>query len=192
MVEIRTAERSELEHAVDCIVAAFITDPIARFAWPRPGDHLRHMPAATRAFAAASFEHEAACISTDFCGAAIWLPPGVDPDNEAIERVLRATAEPKHLDDLLATFEKLAEWHPEEPHWFLPLIGVEPHAQGRGLGAALMRHAVERCDRDGLIGYLESSNPRNITLYERHGFARMGEVQVGDGPVVTPMLRQPR
>jgi ribosomal protein S18 acetylase RimI-like enzyme len=62
----------------------------------------------------------------------------------------------------------------------------------RGLGGALMRYAIERCDADKMLAYLESSNPRNIPLYERHGFEVMGEIKVGAGPTVTPMLRRPR
>jgi ribosomal protein S18 acetylase RimI-like enzyme len=101
-----------------------------------------------------------------------------------------ARAKPEHLDDLLATFEKMEQGHPEEPHWYLPLIGVEPNAQANGLGAELMRHAVTRCDQKGALAYLESSNPRNISLYLRHGFAVMGEIRIGAAPVVTPMLRR--
>ncbi len=139
----------------------------------------------------ASFEHSTAYVAQDFCGAALWLPPGVHPDSEALEEVFRETARPEHLDDLLATFEKMDQWHPEELHWYLPLVGVEPNAQGKGLGGALMRHAVARCDSDGAVAYLESSNERNIPLYERHGFEVMGKIQVGAGPLVTPMLRVP-
>jgi ribosomal protein S18 acetylase RimI-like enzyme len=190
--EIRSATRDEMPQTVACIIAAFITDPIARFAAPSPHDYLRAMPEATRAFAGGSFEHGAAYVSVDFCGAALWLPPGVHPDGEALERVFRDSAKPEHLDDLLATFERMGESHPDEPHWYLPMIGVEPNAQNRGLGRALMQHAVARCDREGMLAYLESSNPRNITLYERHGFEVMGQIQVGAAPVVTPMLRQPR
>ena len=47
-------------------------------------------------------------------------------------------------------------------------------------------------DRDGLPAYLESSNPANISLYERHGFEVMGRIRVADSPVMTPMLRRPR
>jgi GNAT superfamily N-acetyltransferase len=150
------------------------------------------MPRAGREFAGKSFEHGTAYVSGDLCGVALWLPPGVHPNEDALEAVFRDTAIPEHLDDLLATFEKMDEWHPEEPHWYLPLIGVEPNAQGRGLGGALMRHALARCDRDGEIAYLESSNPRNISLYERYGFEVMGTIQVGAAPLVTPMLRRPR
>ncbi len=189
---IRSAASNEISEATACIVAAFITDPLARFAWPSPHEHLHAMPLATREFAGGSFEHGTAYVTGDFCGAALWLPPGVHPNSEALETVFRDTAKPEHLDDLLATFEKMDEWHPEEPHWYLPLVGVEPNAQGNGFGGALMRHAVARCDREGALAYLESSNPRNISLYERHGFEVMGEIQVGVGPLVTPMLRHPR
>ncbi len=173
-VEIRSATLAEMPQTVSAIVAAFITDPIARFAWPSPHDHLNGMARAARAMGGASFEHLTAYVAPEFCGAALWLPPGVHPNGEALEAVFRETARPEHLDDLLATFEKMDQWHPEEPHWYLPLIGVEPNAQGSGLGVALMRYAVARCDQAGALAYLESSNPRNISLYERHGFEVMG------------------
>jgi ribosomal protein S18 acetylase RimI-like enzyme len=190
--EVRSATREEIAQAVASIVAAFITDPVARFVWPSPHDYLRAMPTATREFAGQSFEHETAYVSTDFCGAALWLPPGVHPDGEALERVFRDTAKRERLDDVLATFESMGQSHPKEPHWYLPMIGVEPNSQNKGLGWALMRHAVARCDREGMLAYLESSNPRNIVLYERHGFEVKGKIQVGNAPVVTPMVRHPR
>ncbi len=191
-IEIRSAAVAEMPQAVATIVAAFITDPIARFAWLSPHDHLRGMPLATRELAGGSFEHGTAFVSSDFRGAALWLPPGAHPNTEALEQVFRDTAGAAHLDDLLGTFEKMDQWHPEEPHWYLPLVGVEPNAQGSGIGGALMRHAEARCDQEKALAYLESSNPRNISLYERHGFEVMGQIQVGAGPLVTPMLRQPR
>ncbi len=191
-VEIRSATPEEAPKAVATIVAAFITDPVARFAWPSPHEYVDCMAVLTREFGGGSFERGSAYVSADFCGAALWLPPGVHPNGEALEKVFRDTAKPEHLDDLLLTFEKMGQWHPEEPHWYLPLIGVEPNAQGTGLGGALMRHAVSRCNEAGALAYLESSNPRNISLYERHGFEVMGQIRAGACPVVTPMLRKPR
>lgn len=190
--EVRSATSDESTQAIAAIVAAFITDPLARFAWPSPHDHLRASPRAAREFGGGSFEHGTAYVSADFCGTALWLPPGVHPNGEALERVFRETAKPEHLDDLLTTFEQMDQWHPEEPHWYLTMIGVEPNAQGKGLGAELMRHAVAHCDRDGTLAYLESSNRRNISLYMRHGFEPIGEIRAGAAPLVTPMLRRPR
>jgi hypothetical protein len=38
----------------------------------------------------------------------------------------------------------------------------------------------------------ESSNPRNMTLYRRHGFDQTGEIPLPDGPSLYPMWRAPR
>lgn len=189
---MRSATSDDMPHAIAAIVAAFLTDPMARFAWPAPYDYLRAMPLAAREFAGASFEHGTAYVSADFSGSALWLPPGVQPNGEALEKVFRDTAKPEHLDDLLASFEKMGQSHPEEAHWYLPMIGVEPNAQGRGIGMELMRRAVIRCDQDRALAYLETSNPRNVALYSRFGFAVMGEFQIGVAPVVIPMHRRPQ
>ncbi len=191
-LEIRSATPDEMPRVVSTIVAAFIADPPARFAWPSAHDYLLAMPLATREFAGACFEHGTAYVSPDFSGAALWLPPGVEPGGERLEKMFRDTAEPANLDDLLATFARMAQCHPSEAHWYLPQIGVDPSAQGRGIGAALMRHALARCDREQTSAYLEASKPDNIPFYEQHGFEVIDEIQVGGAPPVTPMLRRPR
>jgi ribosomal protein S18 acetylase RimI-like enzyme len=190
--EIRSATTEEVPRAVAAIVAAFLTDPPARFAWPSPHDYLQAMPLATRAFAGSSFKHGTAYVTADLCGAALWLPPGVEPNGEVLGKMFRDTAKREHLDDLLATFEKMEKSHPREAHWYLPQIGVDPNAQGKGLGAALMRHALARCDQERALAYLEASKPQNVPFYQRHGFEVIGEIQVGAAPPVTPMLRRPR
>jgi ribosomal protein S18 acetylase RimI-like enzyme len=86
----------------------------------------------------------------------------------------------------------MGEFHITEPHWYLPLIGVDPAQQGRGYGSALLRHALAACDSAGLPAYLESSNPRNVPLYERHGFEIIGVIQSGSSPEMPAMLRKPR
>lgn len=191
-IEIRSATSDEIPRAVAAIVAAFLTDPPARFAWPSPHDYLLAMPVATGEFAGSSFQHGTAYVSVDFCGAALWLPPGVEPNGQALAKVFHDTAKPEHMGDLLATFEKMEEAHPREAHWYLPQIGVDPNAQGKGIGAALMRHALARCDEERSLAYLEASKPQNIPFYRRHGFEVIGEIQVGSAPLVTPMLRKPR
>jgi GNAT superfamily N-acetyltransferase len=189
---VRSATFDERPQAVATIVAAFIADPVARFAWPTAHAYLEAMPLATRAFSGGSFEHGTAYVSPGFRGAALWLPPGASPDGEAMEKIFRDTAEPRHMDDLMATFGKMEQCHPRQAHWYLAQIGVEPNAQGEGLGAQLMRHAVARCDRETALAYLETGNRRNIPFYERFGFEGMGEIQVGAAPALTPMLRRPR
>ena len=56
----------------------------------------------------------------------------------------------------------MSSYHPSEPHWYLPLIGVDPALHGKGYGSALMEYALIQCDRDQKVAYLESSNPKKI------------------------------
>jgi ribosomal protein S18 acetylase RimI-like enzyme len=189
--EIRVAGPGDAPQAISTIVAAFITDPFARFVWPSAHAYLRSCPDFVREFAGGSFEHDSAYVSADFCGAALWLPPDVHPNGDALEKIVRDTTPPGHLNDALVVLEQMDQSHPHEPHWYLPVIGVEPNARGRGVGGMLMGRAVARCDEEGLPAYLESTNPQNISLYERHGFEIIREIRVGAFPVVTPMLRRP-
>lgn len=121
----------------------------------------------------------------------MWLPPGVESDVAEMMRIIDEIAN-EQTPDLLSVLEQMSGFHPREACWYLPLIGVDPAWQERGFGAQLMRHATTRCDAEGTVAYLESSNPRNISLYLRHGFEVMGTIQVGGSPVVTPMIRHPR
>jgi GNAT superfamily N-acetyltransferase len=130
------------------------------------------------------------CMETET--ALLWLPPGVHPDDDAILSLIRESVPEQRRDDMFPIFELMGSYHPDEPHWHLPLIGVEPTQQRKGYGSALLKHALRICDKDGVSAYLESSNPENIPLYRRHGFEVLGTIQVGSSPPVTPMLRRPR
>ncbi len=122
----------------------------------------------------------------------MWLPPGVEPDSERLGELIAGSAPKAILSDLMSVMEQMGSSHPEERHWYLPLIGVDPAMHGRGIGSALLTHALRRADADGVPAYLESSNPRNIDLYQRHGFEILRTIQVGSSPPVVPMLRRPR
>ncbi|MGZ9111899.1 MAG: GNAT family N-acetyltransferase, partial [Rhodoplanes sp.] len=37
-----------------------------------------------------------------------------------------------------------------------------------------------------------STNPRNMSLYLRHGFEALGTIRIGSSPPLVPMLRRPR
>jgi ribosomal protein S18 acetylase RimI-like enzyme len=185
------AATSEREPAVvDVLTLAFAQDPMARWAWPDAHVYLKVWPLAVRAFGGNAVRSGSADVLENGGGAALWLPPGVEPDGERLIGLIQEHSPPARLPALMAMFEQMGHYHPDEPHWYLPIIGVDPARQGMGLGSALMRHALARSDRDGLPAYLESSNPRNISLYERHGFERLGVIQSGESPEVVPMLRR--
>jgi GNAT superfamily N-acetyltransferase len=140
----------------------------------------------------AALNHESAHVVGDFMGAALWVPPGAHTDEEAMGKIFEKHIEQPRLGEVYALFEKMAEYHPAEPHWYLPLIGVDPVFQRRGLGSALMQHGVAACDRGRTLAYLEATGPASVPLYRRHGFEVIGEIVVGNSPPLFPMLRRPR
>jgi ribosomal protein S18 acetylase RimI-like enzyme len=189
-VEVTEVAPSDAGAAVAVIALAFCADPVVRWSFSDPERFLEAFPAFVRAFGGKAFGEGAATQVAGFRGAALWLPPGVAPDEEAMGAILESSVAPERLKDVAALMQQMEAHHPKGPHWHLPLIGVDPAHQGNGLGGALLAHTLARCDRDGAAAYLESSNPANIPLYERHGFKVLGALQSGSSPPVFPMLRK--
>ena len=190
--KVKTATSADKAAAVDTVVLAFAADPIARWCWPDAHQYLTAMPRFTVAFGGGAFVHGSAHCTEDLAAAALWLPPSVQPDDQMLGQIVEETSSPAIRSDLFEMLEQMGKFHPHEPHWYLPLIGVDPAHQGRGYGSALLTHALRQCDRDQLPAYLESTNPRNTPLYQRHGFKVIGRIQVGSSPPLVPMLRSAR
>jgi len=189
---IRIATASDEDRAFAVLALAFATDPVSRWAWRDPYTYLTNFASLARAFGGRAFTHGTAYIVGEYAGAALWLPPGVHPDEEAMVALLQGTVPEADQAEMFAVLAQMGGYHPTEPHWYLPLIGVDPSQQGRGFGSALLRYALAACDRDGTPAYLESSNPANVPLYQRHGFEVIGAIQAGASPTISPMLRRPR
>lgn len=187
--KVRSADASLQANAINTIVLGFAADPMTRWVWSDSSEYLRMMPRFVKAFGGRAFEHGTADITDGARAAALWLPPGVEPDDAEMGAVMEGTLRPDIAEDIAAVLKGMAEYHPREPHWYLPLIAADPNWVGQGLGALLLKHALRRSDEQGVAAYLESSNPRNISFYQRHGFQITGRIQSGSSPVVTPMLR---
>jgi GNAT superfamily N-acetyltransferase len=189
---IKTAFPPDQAGAIGVLTLAFSTDPMTRWSFPDPAKYLATFSSIAKAFGGNTFEKGTAYIANSFTGAALWLPPGAKSDEESLKKLFEENTGEDIKEDMKEIFEKMGKFHPNEPHWFLPMIGVDPAHQGAGTGSALMTEALKAVDRDGLIAYLESSNPKNISLYQRHGFEVIGEIQAGRSPVLRPMLRKAR
>jgi ribosomal protein S18 acetylase RimI-like enzyme len=191
-----SATRIEPAEITPTLLAAFAADPVIRWLYPDEEAYQRAMTEVVRLSAGAAFDAGTVDIAAGGAAVAIWDPPGTDRDPEEASAAwaahFQAHVDPERLVDVFAWGEQVGHFHPTERHWYLATIGVAPDHQGRGHGAALLRAGLERCDRDGLPAYLESGNPRNRTLYERHGFEVIGEIRAADSPPSWPMLRPSR
>ena len=189
---VKSASSDQKTALISTIAAAFVTDPVARWLLPEAHRYFSCVDEFVDAFGGAAFVHGSAYYVDGYCGAALWLPPGVQPNEEKMMTILKDAVPTDRLDAAFSVFEKMGNFHPHEPHWYLPMIGVDPSHQGHGHGSLMMKHALERCDGEKKLAYLESSNPRNLSLYIHHGFELIGTIQVADSPPVFPMLRKPR
>jgi ribosomal protein S18 acetylase RimI-like enzyme len=188
---VKTATVADKDACVALIALAFSNDPAARWAYKEPAAYLEYFPSFIRAFGCSAFDYDAA-HHIEGTAAALWIPPGVEPDEGPLIALVEQSVPADDLADVLAVFEQMGEAHPQEPHWYLPLIGTDPTQQGCGHGSALLRHALAICDADQVPAYLEATSPRNVALYQRHGFEITGTIQAGNSPPITPMVRRPR
>ena len=73
------------------------------------------------------------------------------------------------------------------PHFYLFILGAYP--MGRGEGDKLLRPGLARADRECLPCYLETTAPRALPFYLRHGFQLVAESRVPRGPHLWGLLR---
>ena len=190
--QIDVSPATDEDRAIATLTMAFSNDPVTRWVLPDANQYLTFWPRLVRAFAGAAFETGTVDSIDSYGGVAMWLPPGVASDEEAMGALAAEAVPAADQDEVFAFMGQMGEFHPTEPHWYLPLIGVDVTKQGCGHGSALLRHALDRCDKDGLPAYLEATSPRSRQLYERHGFEDLGVIQAGSSPPLWPMLRKTR
>jgi len=188
---IRSADITEIAACMATLTRAFKGDPVCTWAWPDRARYRDAFPRFCRAFGGDAFEAGTTHVDPECKGVAMWLAPGTTPDDEAVIAVIRDSAPKRLQEPLFSLFEQMDNYHPHEPHWHLPLIGVDPSQQGRGTGSALLSHALKTCDEQQCLAYLEATSPANVRLYERQGFQAIGRVQAADSPPIIPMVRTP-
>ncbi len=200
-VHARPATRADVAALSETLARAFVDDPVMSWMLPDAAARRRKL---SRLFASLTGYHYLAnggveaVPDTDggFGGAALWAPPGKWRQSRL--EGLRA------MPGLLVTFagslrrglvaeELMKRRHPEEPHWYLAVIGTDPDVRGEGYGQALMNSRLDRVDSEHAPAYLESSKPDNVPYYERFGFEVTGEIRLpGNGPSLIPMWRPAR
>ena len=190
--QVKIAIKSEQDALIDTLKLAFGSDPATRWVWPDPQKYLLNFSKFARAFGGRAFVNETAHYVGNYAGAALWLRPKIEPDIDTMLGLLQSTTSEEAQNILPRVFEKMGSFHPNEPHWYLPLLGVDPLYYGKGYGSILLKYASQIFDKDNSLAYLESSNPKNIPFYQRHGFELLGTIEVDDFPPLFPMLRKPQ
>jgi ribosomal protein S18 acetylase RimI-like enzyme len=192
-VPVREATIDDLELVAGISAAGFADDPLMQWVLQDPATRADGLRIGFTALARSYFAPSSVVHLVDDACTTLWRSPGyVEPPAEDGDD----SRPPPWSADVQERFrilgELMAAAHPHEPHWYLNVIATRPDARGGGLGAQALTPVLEVCDVEGMPAYLESSNPRNMTLYRRHGFEQTGEIPLPDGPSLHPMWREPR
>jgi ribosomal protein S18 acetylase RimI-like enzyme len=196
---VRPVVSADLQGAVGVMARAFHDDPAMAWIFPDEALRRRRLPPF---FASAIRGHmrqgntEVMMTGEQVLGCAIWLAPGTWRPQLRRQLVALPSAVLRLRSRLAVastTYGALLAVHPERPHWYLSGIGTDPPVQRTGIGGALMRSRLARCDAAREPAYLESSKESNVPFYERHDFRVTRELTIpGGGPTFWLMWREPQ
>lgn len=194
---VRPAERRDIPQLSDTLARAFYTDPVLDWAMRTSDARMGALRDMFRHGLEADLKYSESTTTDDLMACAIWVPPEAMNDPHSIlddllmlPRFLHYSG-PGRMLRMIRFFNACDEKRPKTPHHYLDFIGVHPDRQGQGYASALLRHTLTRLDTQGEPAYLESSNPRNNPLYQRHGFQITDEIHLPDGPTLWCMWRNP-
>ncbi len=197
---VRAARRHEAALLGEVLADAFAEDPV--FAWlipPQARGRDNRLRTFFTSMSRSYLRRGKPCYLTgDGSAAALWATPGawaMPLSQVFLEAAPNGLAFRRHLLRALRTQMQIERLHAGQSpgHWYLGYLGTRRGRQGEGLGTQMLREVLTGLDTDGVPAYLESSNERNLSLYERNGFRAVGELRaLGQGPTIWRMWREPR
>lgn len=183
---VRPAVATDLGAAAHVLCAAFTDYPWTRWALPHD-EYTERLYETQRLYLDHALRHGMVLVDTELRAVAAFLFPDAPPPPESVQRRVGEL----HGDRLAALLSAPLPPTPGRA-WSLEAVGVQPGHQGTGLGSAVLTAGLELIDiRFGAVS-LETSDERNVRLYERLGFATTATTQIPDGPFVASMYRGAR
>ena len=202
--EVRLAEKADLRAAGRVLGRAMLADPLYRWILPddaRRGRWLEQVMTDLLHLLSPDGHVYVCCDGREIAGAIGLAPPGrAKPPLRralpfALKQLGRRPSRRPPFARLAAGAQLLREvqrLHPAAPHYYVMIAGVDPTAQGRGLGGKLLGHCLQLADTGNTAAYLETSNPLNVAWYSARGFAVQQTVAPDDAPPTWLMWRDAR
>ncbi len=190
-------------HAVAAVAARAFEDDAA-FQWFMPNDRtrltrLKRLTMLFELFSGSQLNVDFADMSTttDLAGLCTWLGPDhwEPPTRKMLGPIVRLFFRlgPRSFMKIVAAMGEMKKNHPKTPHWYLLTLATDPPRQRTGVGTALLRPGLARCDAMRLGAYLETQKVENVAYYARFGFRVMKEIDLPmKGPHLWLMWRDPQ
>ena len=199
---VRRATLEDLDACVRVLSRSFQDDPGTMVIEPDPDRRHEILPPFFRTFVRAALADGGDLVVPDDTvnGIASWFGPETHGPSEAamgaagFGEVIDVFG-PEATSRMLAMIGEREAQHASRiqgPHLRLEFFGVDPDAQGRGIGVMLAEHGHRRADELGLPCYLETFTEWNVDFYTRRGYRVLGTYPVGEAVPVYAMQRDPR
>ena len=177
-VGVMPLEPQQVDVAGDILARAFRVDPLQTYLFPNDAENVARSPAMFATLVRYGLlAGEVLTTAHVPAGIAVWLAPDhveheatlVEAGFEALPHIMGSVAHQRFVD-VFAAMEPYHRRNVSPRHWYLMILGVDPEAQGRGIGTALMEPVLARADAAGVPCYLETCQAKNVAFYQRRGF----------------------
>jgi GNAT superfamily N-acetyltransferase len=193
-VPARVAGPADIDAVVATLTTAFFDDPVWGPAFPDADRRAVQAAAMWRVYVTSALRYPWTLVTEKVEAAAVWIPPGgtelTHQEEGELKSILLGSTDPEVAGGIMAIYDRFEAAMPDEPHFYLTLLGTHDDHRGKGLGMGLVTESLARIDALGAPAYLESSNPANNVRYERLGFVARDRFTIAaTGHVVTTMWR---
>jgi len=192
--ETRLARPADTHQLSLTLARAFHYDPVQCWLFPDESARARKCQRLFAVFLRSLIPRETVFTTTGLEGTALWVAP------EHVKPSLLKQVElgMQILPILGSSIPRGIQWwlalgrrQPQYPHWYLFALGTAPEHQRKGIGSALLRPILQKCDIERVAAYLEAGSEENVSFYQGRGFEILGEIELPRGPTIYQLVREP-
>jgi len=182
-IEIVPLEKDHIEKATFLIAEAFVNEPgtvatIRKSLEKRLPLLRKHFGAQTK-FSLPRGVSRGAFLNGELVGVMIISAPGKETiTNLEMAKLLLSALFQTNPGILWRGMKSSMEddaHRPKEPNSRRETIAVDPKRQGRGIGSTMLSYLTDLADREGVLTYLSTTDPKTVPFYKTHGFRIISE-----------------
>jgi GNAT superfamily N-acetyltransferase len=186
--QVITLKPQHRDRAVEVIARAFRNDPFLSHLTQAPSTQTRFLHWFARLGIKYGEGYGQVYTTPEVAGVAIWFVPG-RPSPPPASILWEAVWLPLQVGwscfwrffRLVGLTDRVHRGIISGDHWHLFILAVEPERQGQGLGSELLQPVLAQADTQGQACYLETTNPRALPFYRKHGFNIAHHSELGPG-----------
>ena len=190
----RPATRADVAPMAASLVRAFAREPFHQWMVPDADMWIKKAPKYFTSYIKMIRRDGYADTVDGGHGSALWLSPD-KPGGGMLSRfqvpfVLWRLAGSK-FNDVWNVIPLIDRHRPQDPHWYLDILGVDPDHASTGIGSALITHGLKRCYESGKLVFLDTLMEGNARFFEKHGFDVTASFTLPSCLAIWTMVRQP-